>query len=52
MAEQDKNLEKEEQEKKIAEEAVEKNADGDVSAPDSASKAEKGEGQEIGRAHV
>ena len=46
MAEQDKNLEKEEQEKKIAEEAVEKNADGDVSAPDSASKAEKGEGQE------
>ena len=28
MAEQDKNLEKEEQEKKIAEEAVEKNADG------------------------
>lgn len=46
MAEQDKNLEKEEQEKEIAEEAVEKNADGDVSAPDSASKAEKGEGQE------
>lgn len=46
MAEQDKNLEKEEQEKKIAEEAVEKNADGDVSAPDSANKAEKGEGQE------
>lgn len=46
MAEQDKNLEKDEQEKKIAEEAVEKNADGDVSAPDSASKAEKGEGQE------
>ncbi len=46
MAEQDKNLEKEEQEKKIAEEAVEKNADGDVSAPDSASKAEKEEGQE------
>lgn len=46
MAEQDKNLEKDEQEKEIAEEAVEKNADGDVSAPDSASKAEKGEGQE------
>lgn len=46
MAEQDKNLEKEEQEKKIAEEAVEKNADGDVSALDSASKAEKEEGQE------
>ena len=46
MAEQDKNLEKDEQEKEIAEEAVEKNADGDASTPDSASKAEKGEGQE------
>ena len=46
MAEQDKNLEKEEQEKEIAGEAVENNADGDVSAPDSGSKAEKGEGQE------
>ncbi len=46
MAEQEKNLEKDEQEKEIAEEAVEKNADGDASTPDSASKAEKGEGQE------
>ncbi len=46
MAEQDKNLEKDEQEKEIAGEAVEKNADGDASTPDSASKAEKGEGQE------
>ena len=43
MAEQDKNLEKDEQEKEIAGEAVEKNADGDASTPDSASKAEKGE---------
>lgn len=46
MAEQDKNLEKDEQEKEIAGEAVEKNADGDASTPDSASKAEKGEWQE------
>ncbi len=46
MAEQDKNLEKDEQEKEIAGESVEKNADGDASTPDSASKAEKGEGQE------
>ena len=46
MAEQDKNLEKDEQEKEIAGEAVEKNADGDASTPDSAIKAEKGEGQE------
>lgn len=43
---QEKNLEKDEQEKEIAGEAVEKNADGDASTPDSASKAEKGEGQE------